>query len=1557
MSSVNQLFGLASSTAYIRCGGSGYYSQVVLESMAAGFGATTGDGFYVYGLFNANPNPFVMSGFDSSSSYYNSLELNVTGLGGLYQIGAAAIIYSYSNFSNIDENKIVDYINSYCTSLHGFLGGSLPKFSIDGLDYTLSKFSLTGINHEVAQVEGLETKKAINYNWYDSSPLFINTNNSEMATKIRDVENQYYYLSGELIYTDVPSDLLPCVQNIISIVSPLGDVIEMPVFVNTPCFDSSSMIAPITGVKFFRKFNDGPGSSGIFDVATVKEYIAFDEAALNPLDYSSNNVVAYSRYLDNSGNYIFLKSGVQMDVHGFYNSGHEYGPGITNWISEGCTAHAPWPLMRMHQGDNLPKWNLYSEIVGTYPDTTCVTGGALINATGWKFAQFELDSSHSDSFSSLEMNPKMDVSRFLKRALNLENPYLNVGDSGDGKLSCYDLNYNPGYWVFPQENLFFGAPQLNGNFSIPGFAFYQTFDNITFPDSGRITIRPAINSNGGYAVSNFDLFSGVDTTNHGVFSPDKSKVKIMLNLNSSGITGYDDTFKKCLGMGDSFGSSVTTFGGAQENAGFSYSGFAYFLNGVPVSLSYLMENFSSALSTGYSAIRYLRNYLDGSGNEFFPTTKQADYITGDTSTGINYVGTPLSYSYFDNGVLGAVNTGWLGAFCPIPKVVLDDYNSYARTFSGVYEEQKVENYLPRYSNGPYLSYKQKFLYPNAKSATGQYDSLNNGFPNKVYYEIYVQEETVREIFKSGSSASSLDYIKVIRPSGSTKTEFQSTFSSPFIPDDARYSRKYSISNTGTYPQNGSFNNVCSLGSFVDENYVPSRDFCSQKSVNSVIQNGYEGTPWILGVRQTGQIINRHLSGISGQVFDAFITEPAVGSLQWGYNARTITGFMDYMPPVFNLESGIIIPSQDYQNKINNTLGYYADNNSYYQLGGGRDILGKAKDPIFAQYINGRIGSGAQLEGGNHSEGIIGDAWCDFNGDFGITSFYCYGYYSAEVPENDSNLHFLFLTSGALNIYSKGMKYNPFYLDYSPNPFTDTISNIGVNNLTKRSMKQTPLYNNEYYFDFDLKQYFHPLKSGNSNNLYLDSGLTIGPFDRDVEFCVDSGNSIVPTGKFIVDGQILADSDAGWDYCPDYLLNIGNGPIIAPQYFGRNSLITTFKLIPKGSTVNINLSGGSLIGLNQKSIVTIRARKTFGANQNIVYSIFDDSYYGSYVQGDYKYLDIYNFINNGSEMKTSIPCNQFSDLKGQIITKVSSPRFVTYYPVPEADFDDILNPSFDAYGNKVYDIPNPTAYYWSMKDASIPVIQVRETSRVVFTVKNVSISGWTGIPYESYSQIIPYGNCLISGEFGYTGQAESAIITNGIVLSGSTGDGLFASSLSGLFQPIYVSDVMQRVPTGIYVIPSGTSSVPILPAPSYMKKRRYFSQITGGDSYIDAAPSSNSSYNEFLWPAWSDLAMLNPEVVYEAMPPDDGNVFLASHLTFSASQGQNIGTGINPIENVTYEVPAQYVFLDSTSTNAIYNSGKCIFSGQVEKTYLDSGDLSGILTSEGNSLTMAINLKI
>jgi hypothetical protein len=144
----------------------------------------------------------------------------------------------------------------------------------------------------------------------------------------------------------------------------------------------------------------------------------------------------------------------------------------------------------------------------------------------------------------------------------------------------------------------------------------------------------------------------------------------------------------------------------------------------------------------------------------------------------------------------------------------------------------------------------------------------------------------------------------------------------------------------------------------------------------------------------------------------------------------------------------------------------------------------------------------------------------------------------------------------------------------------------------------------------------------------------------------------------------------------------------------------------------------------------------------------------------------------------------------------------------------------------------------------------------------------------------------------------------------------------------------------------------------MKKRKNYFSITGGDSYINYSPSASLNYNKFLWPALSDLAILNPELVYETLPPDDGSVFLNSYLTFSASQGQILSSGtspkINPEENVTYKVKYEYGFIDSTATNSSYNTGKCIIKGVSLKETLNSGDLTGILAGENSTISMSLN---
>jgi len=1576
------MFGVASAAAYARCGGSGNNALAVLSSLASGFGATTGDGIYVYNIFNAQTG-FTTSGFGSSDAYTSLLEDsvgNILGMNGNALIGTAAIIYSYANFPNIEESMVVGYINSFCGVLNYYYGGPFYSVTNSGVSAAIESFSLSGVNGALAQISGSsgDIQKAINYNWYDSSVLFANPNFNSLAQNIKDSENQYYFVSGEFIYPSIPSGLTPCIQFNQNITTNTGTLV-LSVITNSPCINPDTYIGPISGIKFFREFNDGPDSSGYFDSATEAAYVSFDEAVLNYNDYHSNNDILYSNERNSSGYFQYLISGGQVDSQGFFSSNNEYGNGRTNILTNDF--YCSWglgdftntnqelfiwadytgtglPFMSMHQGDNSPKWVLYKYCLGTDGMGHCSAGcgytGWLNNWTGWKFAPLELKDSLAKNYEFLQMNPEMDTGRVTKRALNINtSPYNNATDTGDGTLTCTGV---------------VGPPQLsNNNPTLPGFAFYQTFDNISFPSYPSIVMRAAMLSGGSYNISNYNLIStGESSVHYPVFSAQTS-IPIYNIITSSGISTYDDVTKKCLAIGDNFGGSGVSGSQSLElNAGYSYTGYQYYLSGNLVSLNQLLLEYSNTIGSSYSKINYISGFT-GVGGIVYPLVQQyAFIITGDTSTGVNYFGKPILYSYYPDGTLGAVNTGW-SIFAPIPSSVIGNPSNYG----AIYNTQKVENFIPRYSSGPYLSYENTFLYPNAQAVFQDYSASINGFPTSVNYNIQVNEETVTEVYCLKNQYGQYIYPNAIRATGYSLTgKLKSSMAEPFVPDNHNFDSSYSFSNTGFYLQNGGFQYSAYLGfNMVDSNYVPSINFTSDPSLNSFLYNSNFGTDyitsrWNCGVKAiSGTTTKTVMTGInkSGSIY---ILSPAQKPLFWGYTGKTMSGTMNYTFPIFNLESGELISSLVLDSGINNyTNGAGVscfEGNQTISLNGDSGALldgntfFSGQDPIFYKYIGGRIGSGAESEGGNHPHGIIGDAWYDVNIFQWGTRIAedcnpCFigansdSFYHVRAPENDNYLFVLGLTSSGLNIYSKNLNYYPYYYNYNVQPFTSIISSQGINFNSR-------WIGTEYYFDFDLSTSF-PLFY-NTGVLYSSGGLNIGPFDRDVELCVATGNLLFPSGVLLLN-NIPITQTGSVGVCPTIAQNFVLDSGIAPGINNRSPVITTFGLIPEGTIANINISGntGTLMGFSSKSLATIRARKIFASNS------FDDPVNGeehSSQFGDSRYLDFSRFINNNAESQFSVPFQNFDfqSLVGQSFTYETAINSTIFYPQPDIDFYSIVPTGVDAFGNTTYP-RNPTAYYWSKKTPNAYFTGIRDVTRISFTINNLLISGIGQIPYQSQQIIVPSGECIVSGIFGYTGQAESAVISDGICLSGISG----ARSLSGLFQPIYVSDVLSRIPTGIFNIPSGSGYQPVLPAPSYMKSRQNYFYITGGDIYTNASPYFDSGYNSFLWPAWSDLGLLNPELIYEQMPPDDGNVFMGSYLTFSASQGQKISaTGFNLSENVTYKAIAQYGFIDSTSTNSIYNTGVCIFSGEGTTNILDSGNLSGILTSEGNSLTMAVNLQ-
>ena len=1599
MSINSQLFGLASSVVYIREGGSAT-AKNIMQAMSNAFGGTNDDGTYAYNLFQADTGILYTSGFDLSFASYASLENTVSPFVGnipVLNVGVSALTYGYGNYYSIGESKIVNYINKFNTAM-GYPSVSITESNFDSI---FSGLSLEGINNDAINSPDAANPlgKNVNYNWYDSSVLFGLDKSAAHTTVIKDIENQYYYLTGKLIYDPLPGDLVKCISSGVLINTSNG-AISTNYILNQPCYDPDSYVGPVSGINFFRIFNDGPATSGYFDDAVTKEYVDFDKAILAKEDYSSNNRTLFSYQTDQSGNYLFLKSGVSIDVPGVFNPLEEYGEGHTNKISTGehCSSTDYYaegiPLMRMHQGDNQLKLHVQKSYVGEYPNGICNTTSSLENWTGWKLVNFELDESQSGYFQSVLTNPDSSLKRFLKRCLSLTNskdsygnistPYSLVYEYGTGILACYGPYNAPTNELGNRIPTYVGPPQLNGSADLPGLAFYQTFDNSNFPDPNgeyiTINIRPVISSSSAGSingdstrtfssnVSKSTLFSVSGSSHAGL---NAAKLSFNKKIDSSGLSGYDDIFKKCLSIGDNFQNSISGTLYPQSNAGFNYSGGMY-LSGNEVIYPQDLLYSSKLIGSEYSGVMFLTGFQNTNDNSVSLINRyNSQFYTGDVSDGVKTTGENVGYYYFQDTVLGSSDVGWED-FAPIPPDVQydADYLPYSSgVYTGISLTSKVENYLPRYYSGPYRSYSIKFLYPNASGATATYNSQLNGFPYKIKYSLMIKEESVRELYCLSGLYSSTQNLYPIRANAvGGVSELNELMPTMFLS-----SYKYNFNqNKILYPDSGEFSNLADFNGFVNGFYAPnfrinpsdpfsSPNYCAQSFLNSNRHD--DNCSFTNGIRTTGKVNYRVIYTGGGLTKITGFIEPALDySLFWNYSSNKITGEAFYTPPIFDLSTYQINPQQSFSDAtVNKLVGKKTDptfsNNGLVRTG----VLVNGFDPIFYEYVGGRIGSGANNEGGYHSKNIIGDQWLDFYvKNWGVAAFNnCpnAGTHFERYVRNDNYLILSSFTNTGLNIYARGLNYYPYFSNWTYRKMNPP-GNIGVT--TNRVN-----LGGEFYYNFDLKDLFPAKTVPLSGDFYSSGGFNIGPFLQDVELCVSGGDSIIPSGYLFVDGEQMTFGVGATQCKINNMEGFYPGSGIIPGEDGRGSLLTTFKLIPSGSSANLNIKsftsdGSGLVGLTTKSTVTIRPRTLLGAVSTAGYDNLALPFLSGDVQAN---MDPYNYINNGSESLLSISLNQFTDLIGQTISKQSPIRSEVMFPVPGSDFIPYLSGlglvRLDTNGNYVFTTTKgPTYDYWINKDPYALFTGIRESTRLSVKIEDISLD-YSDIPYQNYKNIIVAGGCTISGEFSYTGQAESAIISQGIVLSGWTGSGYSAAVLKDISAPIYVSDVLSRLPGNL--IPSGQGINYLLEAPSLMKKRKKFFQITGGDTYIDAPPPGVTNYNKFAWPALSDLATLNPEIVYEELPPEDGFIFPTDNLIFSASQGQTIltgatsGTEFNPIENVTYEAILNYAFLDSTATNALYNSGKCLFPFQEGSNIINSGNLTGVLVNEGTPLAVYVNL--
>jgi hypothetical protein len=1203
----------------------------------------------------------------------------------------------------------------------------------------------------------------------------------------------------------------------------------------------------------------------------------------------------------------------------------------------------------MHIGDNKPRLKPLYDIHGD------CTGTFLSYTTGFKYVSMELDSNDSIlSRTYFKTNPESSYSAALTRALNiLPNPYLATNENNI---------YMPFYLDGSLIRWYAGPPQLNGSNSLPTLSFYQTFNNPTFDDKLSIVLYPTISHAGGstsentsrsYVISKTPVCSGISETLYSYNFPNKTKVPFVQNV-SSNFKVKDETYNLFFGMGDSFSGMFDIYTEECENAGYDYTGYSIKKDNKDIDIfTYVSDYDNYKLGSPIKYIKYIKGY------SYLGGQIHMNKMVGQDSSGNR-----IPYYYFDNRIIddgtSTVSTSNWSFFAPLPF-------SLDSKYSRIYETQTVENYLPRYSHGPYSIETRKFLYPNAHEADRVYMGKRNGFPAKVTFNLELREEAVKELYcihriLPDGRITGPESIHPQRASQNGSIKFCPLMSHIFIPNTSFNNKVYDFN---TWDIGSDFFYTSALADTVDINYAP-KDYRIENGADISGKHGYtyannplsRDNIFIGGRAMTGAKSHKHIiftGNNSTDFIESYDELEAVAPLYHGYSSTSGVVSLYYIPPIFNISDNRMIVSENIVNAFPVTNPETANHTDMLvsKMDMSVSPMNTGLDPMFFELIGGRRGGRtALLEGGYHSHGLIGDRWMGMiSKNFGVESSNCWWKDGLTEPmkiwyrhpEMDQQFLVFNSSSTETTFWANGLSFNPFIQTGITQPFSKTAQ-FPYKTSKKNGFLTTSYLGIDDMFEFNLSNLL-PMKNG--TGWYDPTGLILGPFDRDIEIGIRSPNKLIAQSELWFNGQQLtryqiADR-CSYDYTRGIILNTG---IVLGEGYRRNnySVIAT---IPKGksgifnvfSTVyddwSINPTG---VGIETGCYVTIKSYRPLWLSE------FDDYIHS----GELGSVVPYYLAGANTETKYTIPhSNGFSGLLGTHIVSNYSRSGYTF-PLPdETEFKKLG--TLDEFGNISYPDEVNVLQYWKKKAASLSQSIVisgwREGTRMSLVVRNLKIS-YDTMPYESQKIVTPSGNCLISGEMGYFAQADNGIFSEGIHMENITPD----DPTVNLYNPQYVSDVLTRIP--FFQNPTDSSKSPVLKAPSTMMQRRFPSGIKNGQSYIGVLTNPPFNYNKLLWPALSDLEFMNPGETMEEIPPDDGQTFIVSSLLFSAAQGQQLPNGLfNPNIIKQYGVRGQYQMYDSISTDAIVNSGKCLTSRKGLQNILSQDKMSGALVPLGTTLSM------
>jgi len=1552
------IFGMAMTVGYIR--GYAYGASVarkLCEGISKGFGSDGTDGLELYGYFSRESHPEAVTTF--SETPYSTYEAEVKGIiedfglnldddsNQILAIAAQAMLFAYNVNSAITltefQKLMGDVLNEVSNT---FLGQYAFELTGDDPPVAITPFLSSDLVKRLLQYSYGVTLAAlsvypqdieaqiVNYNWYDVTKVLHGPNLQVM----KDVENQYYYLSGILKYEGMVGTVNTCIEDVVTISTWSGDS-TYTYYRNTPCHRADSYIGPVDYVTFNRIFNDGPASSGHFDTGIEAFYIDNDREMLETGDWASNCYTLSGVTGD------LLVANVFVDANGRYDLLN----GEYNAVPR--TYDCDVAYQSMHIGNNRPR------LICEPPPASCATCVETV-ITGFKYASLEVPlESWSYDVQFRQTNPISETGRIYKRAWAVsDNPYLATASGG----VLWPYTYTEGPYT---EYWYAGAPALNGTNELCQLGFFQTFRSPTFGKYPSLVIYPVL-AKGAGVTSEGEGSSRTYTFGSGfLYSGNASDVPIKVNVDiSSNLSGRDITTQKFFGMGNAFSGQYEMTLRAEENAGFYYTGFAVKSGEEYINAQTLVDAYTGKVIGQYKTMKYISGYRRISdGSYFSPSNKYATNSSGDLFT----------YAYFKYESPYYIPDNNWAYWCPVPAALENE------AFERVYGEQTVESYFPRFYDGPFSVETRTFLYPQARLGDARYQGKTQGVPAFITFRVNIREEVVRElygryvIYSDGTISSTPEYRPVIRSDVQGARLGNPTMTEIFKPNDYNASFDYDFNfwevdygeSTGRW-----ISTSAAIGDWVDNSWAP---LMSGQWVPLNRNNNVFDEIWPVensmgrGLIKNKQGTQTHvIAGPGGSYTVKYSANPSSHGLFHAYRGISLTGELAYVLPLYDLSINSLNLNDGYQRAMKVVMDRLG---LHFSRENGRELtLETGMDPVFFEYMGGRRGVTAAQEGGYHSEGFIGDRWNGAVYDvIGTSPKYCTPPLASKqveiewrAPAYDSRFIVFNSDISGSDLWCQGLWYNPFQIvrptgNISSSTVIPYESDTGQGNLD--------LVQSGEFVNFDIRQYFPSrLRTGvlwSDDEWYYSSGFFIGPCDRDIEVGISYGQRILATSDFYVNDEQLSHYFYDTADCDrQYAVDIGRGMTIEPSepfYNRRRDGYTIITVIPSGTRAKFNVKSVlpefpsnpldeavEVIGISGTGCwLSLRTHVP----------LYADNFEPDIHSGDYGWLTKEYFVSHSTPHKIRIPHDGFENLQG-VHEFTTFSRSGKLYPRPnEAEFAALA--TYDIYGNPTYAPTTTVEQYWRnyamTHKTNVTFSGYREGCRVSFEFSEISLN-YDVPPYQTYQLVVPSGKCTLSGRMAYYGQADNCLFTEGFHAVNATEDDPFAD----LYNPEYVSDVLTRFTgIGLFTWPTGTHTYPVLKAPSVMKQREEELTISVGQNYVYLLKEAPYNYNKLLWPALSDLETMNPGETLEAIPPGDGNTFTASTVMFSAAQGQGLPNGeSNPNIVKSYYIQDIFQIYDSVATDAYINSGYCITSGRGTRVRLSQADLSGALVPEGTPLS-------